>query len=139
MDLTEALAFVRDRRHGVLTTVKRDGRPQLSNITYLVGDDDVIRISVADERAKTANLRRDPRSSLHVSRDDFSAYAVIEGDVELTPAAGAPDDDTVDQLVEYYRSLTGEHDDWDEYRRAMVDERRLLVQLTPTNAYGLFR
>ena len=71
---------------------RRDGRPQLSNVVYALGGDDVIRISVTDGRAKTANLRRDPRASLHVSRDDFWAYAVVEGTARLLPVAGAPDD-----------------------------------------------
>jgi PPOX class probable F420-dependent enzyme len=137
MDLTDALDFVRDRRNGVLATLKRDGRPQLSNISYLVGDDDVIRISVTDSRAKTNNLRRDPRASLHVSRDDFWAYVVLEGEVELTPVAAEPHDDTVEQLVAYYRAMMGEHDDWDDYRRAMVSDGRLLVTFTPGHAYGM--
>jgi PPOX class probable F420-dependent enzyme len=137
MEPSEALDFVRDRRNGVLTTLKRDGRPQLSNISYALGDDGVVRISVTDGRAKTANLRRDPRASLHVSREDFWAYVVLEGDTQLTPTAADPDDHTVDQLVEYYRSVAGEHDDWDDYRRAMVADRRLLVLFTPTHAYGM--
>ena len=137
MELSDALEFVRYRRSGVLATLKRDGRPQLSNISFALGDDDIIRISVTDRRAKTANLRRDPRASLHVSRDDFWAYAVIEGDVELTPTAADPHDATVEQLVAYYRSVAGEHDDWDDYRRAMVADRRLLVLLTPTHGYGM--
>ncbi len=137
MELSDALDFVRDRRNAVLVTHKRDGRPQLSNITFALGDDGVVRISVTDDRAKTKNLRRDPRASLHVARDDFWAYVVLEGDVELTPVATAPDDDTADQLVEYYRTVVGGHDDWDEYRRAMVADRRLLVHFTPTHAYGM--
>jgi len=137
MQLADALSFVRDRRNGILITLKSDGRPQSSNIAYVVGDDDVIRISVTDGRAKTANIRRDPRVSLHVNRDDFWAYAVIEADVSMMPVAQSPDDDTVDALVEYYRALAGEHDDWDEYRRAMVADRRLLLELRPTHAYGM--
>lgn len=137
MEIADALEFVRGRQHGVLTTLKRDGRPQLSNISYAVGTDDVIRISVTDGRAKTANLRRDPRASLHVTSDDFWSYAVVEADVELTPVAAAADDGTVEQLVAYYRTVVGEHDDWDAYRRAMVDDRRLLLMLTPTHAYGM--
>ena len=137
MELTEALSFVRDRRNGILITLKSDGRPQSSNIAYVVGDDDVIRISVTDGRTKTTNIRRDPRVSLHVNRDDFWAYAVIEADVSLMPVAESPDDATVDALVEYYRALAGEHDDWDEYRRAMVDDGRLLLELRPTHAYGM--
>ena len=137
MEIQEALDFVRDKRNGILIALKSDGRPQSSNIAYAVGDDDVIRISVTDGRAKTANLRRDPRATLHVSRDDFWAYAVIEADVTMLPVAQSPDDATVDALVEYYRTVVGEHDDWAEYRQAMVDDRRLLLELHPTRAYGM--
>ena len=137
MQISEALDFIRDKRNGILIALKSDGRPQSSNIAYAVGDDNVIRISVTDGRAKTANLRRDPRASLHVNRDDFWSYAVIEADVTMTPVAASPDDATVDALVEYYRSLVGEHDDWAEYRQAMVDDRRLLLELHPTHAYGM--
>lgn len=140
MDITTALAFVAERRNGILVTIKRDGRPQSSNIAYAMGEGDdagKILISVTDGRAKTSNLRRDPRASLHVNRDDFWAYAVIEADVELTAVAAASDDDTVDQLVAYYRMVAGEHDNWDEYRQAMVDESRLILKLTPTHAYGM--
>ena len=122
---------------GVLITLKRDGRPQSSNIVYVVGDDDVIRISVTDSRAKTANLRRDPRASLHVIGDSFWSYAVAEGTVSMTPVAERPDDDTVDQLVDYYRSLQGEHDDWDEYRATMVRDGRLLLELSIDRLYGM--
>ena len=137
MEISDALDFVRDKRNGVLIALKSDGRPQSSNIAFAVGADDVIRISVTDGRAKTANLRRDPRASLHVSRDDFWAYAVIEADVTMLPVATSPDDATVDALVEYYRTVVGEHDDWAEYRQAMVDDRRLLLELHPTHAYGM--
>ena len=137
MDISDALDFIRDKRNGVLITLKSDGRPQSSNIAFAVGDDDVVRISVTDGRAKTANLRRDPRASLHVNRDDFWAYAVIEADVTMLPVAQSPDDATVDALVDYYRIVAGEHDNWDEYRQAMVDDRRLLLELHPTHAYGM--
>ena len=137
MDISDALDFIRDKRNGMLIALKSDGRPQSSNIAYAVGADDVIRISVTDGRAKTANLRRDPRASLHVNRDDFWAYAVIEADVTMLPVAQSPGDATVDALVEYYRTVVGEHDDWDEYRQAMVDDGRLLLELHPTHAYGM--
>jgi PPOX class probable F420-dependent enzyme len=137
MELTDALDFMRERHHGVLTTNKRDGRPQLSNVTYVVGADGIVRVSVTDSRAKTRNLRRDPRASLHVAQSDFWAYAVLECDVELMPVAADPYDATSDALVGYYRSVMGEHGDWDEYRRAMVDDARLLLLLTPTHAYGM--
>ena len=137
MELGAALDFARARRHGVLTTQRRDGRPQLSNIAYHVGDDDVVRISVTDGRAKTANLRRDPRASLHVTSDDFWSYVVLDADATLTPVAAAPGDPTVEALIAYYRAVAGEHDDWDDYRRAMVADRRLLIELRPIHAYGM--
>jgi PPOX class probable F420-dependent enzyme len=137
MDTTALHQLVASGKQGVLATLKRDGRPQLSNIAYHLGDDDVIRISVTTDRAKTANLRRDPRASLHVTRDDFWAYAVVEGTASLLPPAAAPDDSTVDALVEYYRAVAGEHDDWDEYRAAMVADGRLLIELPIERIYGM--
>ena len=119
-------------------TLKSDGRPQLSNISYALGSDGVIRVSVTDGRAKTHNLRRDPRVSLYVGRDDFWAYVVIEGDGELSAQAADPQDATVDELVELYRSVQGEHPDWDEYRRVMVADRRLVLRLRPVHAYGMW-
>ena len=137
MELSDALAFAALLRHGVLTTLKRDGRPQLSNVSYLLGDDGVIRVSITADRAKYANLRHDPRVSLHVTRDDFYAYVVLEADAELSAVAASTDDAAVDELVELYSGLAGEHSDWDEYRRAMVADRRLVVHITPTRAYGM--
>ena len=137
MDLVTALEFVATRHQGVLTSQKRDGRPQLSNVAYHVGADGIIRISVTDGRAKTANLRRDPRASLHVTSDDFYAYAVIEATVEVAPVAAEPDDATVDELVDYYRAVAGEHPDWDDYRRTMVADGRLVLRLHPDHAYGM--
>jgi PPOX class probable F420-dependent enzyme len=137
MDLDQALAFLREHRWGVLVTLKSNGRPQSSNIGYAVGDDGLIRISVTDGRAKTANARRDPRVSLHVSSGDFWSYAVVEGDAELSAVASAPDDPAVEELIGVYRALQGEHPDWDEYRRAMVEDRRLVLRIHPTNAYGM--
>ena len=137
MDLDQGLAYVGSKHRGVLVTLKADGRPQLSNISYGLGEDGVIRISVTADRAKTKNAGRDPRVSLHVTADDFWSYVVIEGDAELAPVAAAPDDATVDELVELYRTLQGEHPDWDEYRAAMVADRRLVLRLHPTRAYGM--
>ena len=137
MDLANALTYARAHRRGVLVTQKRDGRPQLSNIMYGVSDDDVVQISLTADRAKTKNATRDPRVSLHVTADDFWSYVVLEGDADLTPVAAEPDDATVDELVALYRSLQGEHPDWDEYRAAMVRDRRLVLRLRPTHAYGM--
>lgn len=136
MDLKTALGHARGQHQGVLVTLRRDGRPQLSNIAYDLGDDDVARISVTDDRAKTKNLRRDPRGSLYVC-DNFWSYLVLDGEVELSPVAAAPDDATVEELVTLYRAVQGEHPDWDDFRAAMVTDRRLVVRLRPSHAYGL--
>ena len=137
MELNDALAFARTHRQSVLVTLKRDGRPQLSNVMHAAGDDGVIRISITAERAKYHNLVRTPWAALHVTRDDFWAYAVLEGPATVAEVAQAPDDATVDELVELYRTIGGTHDDWDEYRRAMVADRRTVVRLIPDHAYGM--
>lgn len=137
MELDQALAYLRQHQKGVLLTLKADGRPQASNIMYAVGDDGVARISATADRAKSANARRDPRVSLHVTAEDFWSYVVLEGEADVTPTAAAPDDATVDELVALYRALQGEHDDWDDYRAAMVNDRRLVIRIHPTHAYGM--
>ena len=137
MELQQAMDFIRGERQGVLTTIRRDGRPQLSNIVYAVDDVGTIRISVTAGRAKTKNLARDTRASLYVVRDDFYAYVVIDGTAELTPVAARPDDATVDELVDLYRSLQGEHPNWNEYRAAMVADKRLVARIRPERAYGM--
>jgi PPOX class probable F420-dependent enzyme len=130
------LTLVEAKNAGVLVTLKRDGRPQLSNISYAFADG-VVRISVTDDRAKTKNLRRDPRASLYVVRDDFWSYAIVEGDAELSPVAADPNDATVEELVELYRAVQGDHPDWDDYRAAMVRDRRLVVRLPVGRVYGM--
>lgn len=137
MEIAEALAYAKPIGKGALVTLKADGRPQISNIMFSVGDDGLVRISVTDSRAKTTNMRRDPRVSLHVTAPDFWSYVVIEGDVELTPVAVDPHDATVDELVTTYRSMAGEHKDWNDYRSSMVADGRLVARLHPTHAYGM--
>jgi PPOX class probable F420-dependent enzyme len=137
MDLAEALTFVTARREGVLVTLRENGRPQLSNIFYVSGDDGALRISITDTRAKTANMRRDPRVSLYVLGDNFFQYVVVEATAELTPVAAEAHDDTVDQLVAYYKAGNGEHPDWEDYRATMVADKRLVLTLRPERAYGM--
>ena len=137
MDLTEALAFIGNRSQGVLATIRANGRPQLSNIMYVPGDRDSLHISITDSRAKTRNLRRDPRASLYVLGDNFYQYVVLEAVAELTPVAADPHDATVDLLVDYYRKGSGEHPDWEEFRAAMVSDQRLILRLVPERAYGM--
>ena len=134
------LAFVAGQRWGVLATVKRDGRPQLSNVGYAYEPAQrLFRVSVTADRAKTRNLQADPRVTLHVASRDFWTWVAVEGTAELTPVAADPHDATVDELVTYYRGVNGEHDDWDAYRSAMVTDRRLVVRFRPQRAYGQLR
>jgi PPOX class probable F420-dependent enzyme len=145
MELDEGLDFARNRSQGVLVTRRADGRPQLSNILYHLSGggcsgkpNPVVRISVTDTRAKTKNLRREPFASLYVPGESFWSYVVLDAAAELSPVAAAAGDSTVEELVELYRSIRGEdHPDWSEYRETMVTERRLVVRLRPTHAYGI--
>ena len=139
MDITQATAWASDRSLGVLITIRADGRPQSSDIVYDL-DGGTFVISVTDVRAKTANLRRDPRAVLHVSDASSWSYVSFDGIVELSPTATESDDATCDALVRYYERVTGKpHPDWAEYRRAMVDERRLVVRFTPRASTGIIR
>ncbi|MFC1419203.1 PPOX class F420-dependent oxidoreductase [Streptacidiphilus cavernicola] len=129
--------LIAQARGGALVTLKRDGRPQISNVSHAYDPaTGLLRVSTSAGRAKVANLRRDPRASYYVTDADHRAYAVAEGTVELTPVASDPGDATVDELVEVYRSILGEHPDWDEYRAAMVADRRLVVRLAVERVYG---
>ena len=136
-------ALVASRQNGTLATTKRDGRPQLSVVTYAWYPDDagrvVVRVSTTDGRAKVANLRRDPRASLLVTDESGWSYAVLDADVELSATAQDRDDDAVEELIRLYRDANGEHPDWEDYRRAMVEDRRLVVRLVVTHTYGLVR
>ncbi len=126
------------RHHAVLVTLRRDGTPQTSNISFgFDAERETFSVSVTDDRAKTRNLRRDPRAALFVPGDDVFTWVGFDGHVDLSPVARDPDDATVDQLVEYYRRGVGEHDDWDEYRRTMVHDRRLVATFVATSATGI--
>ncbi len=136
VNLDTALDFARANTRSVLTTMRQDGRPQLSNVLHHTDTDGVIRISTTADRAKYTNLRRQPWAALKVDGDNFWTFAVLEGDVELSDVAAAPDDEAVEELVALYRSLSGEHDNWAEYRAAMVADRRVVIRLRPTRTYG---
>ncbi|MGZ4475141.1 MAG: PPOX class F420-dependent oxidoreductase [Nocardioides sp.] len=138
MDLSDALTVASGRTQAVLTTIKRDGKPQLSNVGHTVGDDGLIRVSITATRAKYHNLVRTPWAALHVNGADFWSYAVLECDAELTAVAQDPHDATVDELVAVFTAIAGkEHPDWEEYRRAMVTDQRVVLRLRPQRAYGL--
>ena len=137
------VGLITARHKGVLATIKSDGRPQLSNVTYAFTADPsasgagVARISITTGRAKYANLMRDPRASLHVSAPDFWSYAVAEALAELSPPAADPHDQTVEDLVTLYRDIQGEHPDWQEFRQAMVTDQRVLLRLAVSRVYGM--
>jgi uncharacterized protein len=132
------LAVISGNSLGVLATIKRDGRPQLSNVSYYFDPrTTVIEVSITEPRAKTRNLRRDPRASMLVTCDDGWSYAVGEGTAELSPPATDPHDDTVEGLIALYRNIAGEHPDWDDYRRAMVTDRRVLMRMPISHLYGM--
>jgi PPOX class probable F420-dependent enzyme len=122
-----------------LATIKRDGRPQLSNVNYHFDPEAMlVRISVVDGRAKVANLRRDPRASLLINGDGGWTYGVLEGDAEFSEVTRAVDDAPAQELVDVFRDVAGkEHPDWDEYRQAMVDDQRLVLRIRVTHAYGM--
>jgi PPOX class probable F420-dependent enzyme len=136
MELDRALDFAAGRRNAVLTTLRADGRPQQSVIFY-GADADRFTVSVTATRAKTRNLRRDPRAALFIFGDDVFTWVSLDGHVELSPVAQSPDDAVVDELVEYYRRGSGEHENWNEFRRSMVDDQRLVATFVATSATGI--
>jgi PPOX class probable F420-dependent enzyme len=126
VDREQLLEFVRPRHQGVLLTSRRDGWPQSSLVTMGVGDDGTILVSTYPERAKVHNLRRDPRASMVVMSDTFNGeWAQLDGTAVVIDTP-----DSVDGLVEYFRVISGEHPDWNEYREAMVRQGKSLIRLT---------
>ena len=129
MDPVTALEFIAKNHRAVLATFRADGNPQLSLVAAAV-DDDVVVVSTRETAIKTKNLRRRPRASLIVFTDAFYGNSVqVEGPVEVVPLPQA-----MDGLVAYYRQISGEHPDWDEYRSAMEQERRVLLRITVERA-----
>ncbi|GAB3278684.1 PPOX class F420-dependent oxidoreductase [Parasphingorhabdus pacifica] len=126
--LPELLEFVRPRHRAILLTTRTDGRPQGSPLSCGVDDAGRIVMSTYPERAKTRNARRDPRASLIVLSDEWDGpWVQIDGTTEVLDAP-----ESVEPLVEYFRSISGEHPDWEEYRAAMLRQGKSLIRLTPT-------
>jgi PPOX class probable F420-dependent enzyme len=122
----ELEAFVAPRRNIVLLTTRRDGSPQASPVTGALGPDGRLLVSSYPTRAKTRNIRRDPRCSAVVLSDDFGgAWVQVYGTGEVLDG-----EDGVEALVEYYRAAAGEHPDWDEYRQAMRDRSKVCLAVT---------
>jgi PPOX class probable F420-dependent enzyme len=121
---------------GTLATIKKDGRPQLSDVNYTASPGR-LRFSTRTALAKVHNLRRDPRATFKVTAPGGFGYAVAEGTAELSAVSERPDDPTVEELIEVYRLIAGkDHPDWDDYRRAMVADGRLVVRLHIERLYG---
>ena len=134
--LEQALALVAEQRLGILVTLRRDGRPQTSNVVYALRGRDVL-VSVTEDRAKTRNLRRDPRAVLHVSTPDGSSWAAVEGTAQLSSTTTTPGDASGQALGDLYTRIAGaEHPDWADFHRAMVQERRLVVTIPVVHGYG---
>lgn len=128
VDLNELLDFVRPRHRMILVTHRRDGSPQISPVTAGVDDEGRVVIATYPERAKVANLRRSAECSLLVMSDEFNgAWVQVDGAAEVLDLPEA-----LEPLVEYFRSISGEHSDWDEYRRAMREQGKCLIRVTPT-------
>ncbi|MFC7403764.1 PPOX class F420-dependent oxidoreductase [Georgenia alba] len=130
-------ALLAEARLGILATIKSDGLPQLSPVTPSWDrDTETVYVSITEGRAKTANLRRDPRAALEVTSADGWSWATAEGTVTLTGPGTDPHGPEVEALVDYYRRAAGEHPDWDEYRSVMVSDRRVLMALHVQHVYG---
>ncbi len=126
MDLDAARSFLREHSRSVLATNRRDGTPQMSPVIHAVDDQGRVNISSRQTAFKVRNLHRDPRASLCAVADEwFGSWIQVDGTAAIVSLPEA-----MELLVEYYRSLQGEHPDWDEYRQAMVRDQRCIIQLT---------
>jgi PPOX class probable F420-dependent enzyme len=126
MEIDAAREFVREHHNAVLLTNRKDGSPQMSPVTCAVDAHGDVAISTRQTAVKTKNIRRDPRVSLCVLSDGFyGSWVQIDGTAEIVALPEA-----MEPLVEYYRSLRGEHDDWDDYRAAMERDQRLVLRIT---------
>jgi PPOX class probable F420-dependent enzyme len=130
VDLEAAREFLREHHRAVLHTYRADGTPQLTPIIVTVDDEGHAIVSTRDTSVKVANLERDPRTSLCAVTDGFfGPWVRVDGTAEIVRLP-----DAMEPLVDYYRRVSGEHDDWDDYRRAMRADRRVLLRITLTSA-----
>ena len=122
----ELLNFIRPRHRGILVTTRRDGRPQISPVTLGVDAEGRVVVSSYPDRAKSRNAARNTRASVCVLSNEFNGeWVQLDGRIEVVHQPEA-----MEALVEYYRSISGEHPDWDEYRQAMADQGKVLLRLT---------
>jgi PPOX class probable F420-dependent enzyme len=124
MDIGEARAFIRTNSRGVLATVRADGRPQMSAVSVAVDDEGRPAISTRETAFKVRHVRHDPKVSLFVMSEDFWKWVQVDGTATVVSLPEA-----MDALVAQYRAIAGEHPDWDEYRQAMRDQRRVILRI----------
>lgn len=135
MELEDAADHLRRFRQAVLAVVDDDGYPHVTRVMQWF-DGTICRVSLTEDRVKTAHLRDRPRATLHVRGDDDWHWVSVEADAELSAVATDPDEEVVDELLGTYEAMAGTHDDPDEFRTAMVEEGRLVLRLTPRRVYG---
>ena len=137
MELDEALTWVAEKTHGILITIRRDGRAQSSDISFTLKDGKCC-ISATASRAKTRNLLRDDRAVLHVTSPKTWSYISFDGTVEVTSPAQSKNDEVNQELAEIYQRILGEeHPNWEEFQQAMINDGRLVLRFVPQSAVGM--
>jgi|TARA_X000001036_G_scaffold414297_1_gene429356 PPOX class probable F420-dependent enzyme len=137
MDLEQALAWASEKNHGILITIRKDGRAQSSDISFTLIDQKFC-ISATASRAKTQNLLRDERAVLHITSPETWSYVSFDGKVEVTPTAQTLNDEINKELAEIYQRILGEeHPNWDEFQQAMIEDNRLVLRFVPHSAVGM--
>lgn len=137
IEMADALEFAGSTREGVLITIRRDGRPQSSDVHHAVADGTIV-FSVLPNRSKVFNIERDPRVVYHVSHE--GSYLSFDSTAVVSPIPTETYGPEMDTLINAFRAVSGkEHPDWDEFREAMVSERRRVITVTPNSVVGLIR
>ncbi len=131
----EALKFVSENNKGVVTTFRKDGAAQMS-IVVCTPLGDGVAFTTTEDRAKLINLRRDPRCSILVSKDDWWGFIVFEGHAEIIDQANTSRDEFLAACRQVYRQISGEHDNWPEYDQSMINDRRVVITVVPERTYG---
>ena len=136
MDLNDAVNWAKDTHHGILITLRKDGRPQSSDIAYAIIDGKFC-ISATRSRAKTINLLKDNRAVLHITSPETWSYISFDGSAEITETAKAATDNVCQELANVFSAIQKkDHPNWDEFNQAMVEDERLVIRFVPATAVG---